>query len=753
MFNKTNNSDLKCIILVTFLVIQILNNVGGVDAANYTFLGTIDADFNEAGNWDLNQIPSFFDSVFFINQDAYIYFEDVMVTNVTITNCFLSNYVYLSASNHISIEDIHSWFLMHDDAITVAKTIENKGYISMSGAFIMYSKIRNHKFIRAGIEKKNTTIYFTETEFTLEEGSVLISFNGSTIYLSNSKTTANNGLIQALDYSTFLVQQGTFDAYGESTFHIETSRLYLNDSQIYLYDNSVIFNTDTATTFLIGQLKTYNTSSIVLQDKSKLLIQGDLELNDYSFITSLNSTVILSGNLSNRFSSNVAISDHSEFYVFGYAHFEPQSTFNSTFSSVLITGALNMNGNYYDHYSSIFVDGIFDFNKYGHFDNSEIIVDGKMNVIGHLEGNNTFIGVLGNLVAQKDSIIDCTGCVIVVMNGNFYVSSAAQLKLINSSFVNSNGSYIAMGDTFIQEGSTFVNKASMTLDSNVFQTDNTTLSDKVFIDNHGDLTMNGANKQSINVPIVNNGTIKTSNNEIFMYKYTQTNGSFILNGGSVSSSDPIDIIGGNMNGNGTINGGISNKGSVGSNQVNQFSINGVYSQGSNGSLTMTINSLDSFSQLNISSEANLGGTLIIRINQDLLNQATDQNENTTINILNFEKQSGSFSNIQFKYFNPTTQQDVPEPTTKNECQEIKSGSSSRSFSVLISNNCNDVIVGGGSKKLAKGAIAGIVVSCVVAAALVGVILHYRERLSRFLFLKKQNVSNRMRSLSGRAQKN
>ncbi|KAF2069744.1 hypothetical protein CYY_008935 [Polysphondylium violaceum] len=649
---------------------------------------------NKKDNWNPNQIPSFSDSVFFTSGiSPNISHEDVFVTNVTIDECTLSNYVNLTASNHILINSMYSRLDMYENSITMANSLGNKGYITMINATIMSTKIRNDGSISPIIKPLYSYANFIENEFTFGPASLFNLPIRSTINLINSNCTTSD----------------------KSTIYNEGSTIMIN-----------------------SEVKTFNTTIILIEQKSQLLIQRNLELSDNSSIRSINSTIIVSGNLSFRLSSNITIFRRSEFYILGQVHFEPLSLFSSSVSKIFITGTLQTNGIFDDLLGSIFVNGTFDFNNSGHFENSQITVNGKMNVFGFFDGKDSFINVIGNLIAHNDSTIYCRNCEIVVLNGIFYVSQLGQFIISRTSFVNSKGIYIAMGDTFVQEGSTFVNKASMTLNSNVFLTDNTTLSDKVSINNHGELSMNGANKQSINVPIVNNGTIIISNNEIFMYKYNQTKGSFILNGSSIISHSPIDIFGGNMNGNGTINGGIFNNGSIGSNQVNQFSIHGVYNQGSNGILTMTINSLDSFSQLNISSEANLGGTLIIRINQDLLNQATDNNEDINFNILNFEKQSGSFSNIQFKYFNPTTQQDVPEPATKNECREIKSRSSSRSVYVLISNNCND------DKKLAKGAIAGIVIGCAVAVALVGVIFHFREKI--FRFSKKEKVSNKMKSL-------
>jgi len=729
--------------IITVILFKSIIIVKGID---YHFSPPpLSYDFYTNTNWDPVGIPSENDNVFFDQTDSPAFsIYDVYVNNMTISNgneFLIYNDKYCIVKEYLGILSSNSILSLAPNSGVVAPNIENRGVISSSSGFIQNSNVTNYRVIRTGIDSTDSVLYILESVINIEPQAILASFNHSSIFIFSSNTTLRDGYIWAENNSTVLVQKGIFNVYGTSYVAVINSKLYLNDSQIIMNDNSYISTTDNGLSLLIGKLKSYNTSNIWLDTQSRLFIQGELELNDKSYLHSKNSTINVNGILTNKDSSFVNVYDHSEFYVFGYAHFEPNSYFTSANSHVLITGRLNMNGNFFDNSGTLFVDGIFDFNKYGFFNNSQLIVNGNMHIFGHLEGVNSLIGVVGNLTAHPNSNIDCTECIIIVMNGNFYVSSSANLKLINSSLVNSNGTYISFGDTYIQEGSTFVNKASMVLDSNVYLSDNQTLSDLVFIDNQGLLTINGQ-KQNINVPLYNNGTIKTAKNDIFMYKYTQTDGQFMMNGGSITYKETMDLLGGLLNGNGTINGAVSNKGSIFSDdkQVNQLSINGAYTQSSNGSLTMTINSLESFSQLNISNDANLGGTLIIRISTDLINQANG----TEINLVNFQNKTGSFSSVQFNYFNPTTQQDAPPPS--NECKQVSSGSNSRSFSVLITDNCNNVNVGSG-KKLAGGAIAGIVIGCIAAVVIVGVSLHYRQRLSRFLSLKKEKVSNRMRTLS------
>lgn len=127
----------------------------------------------------------------------------------------------------------------------------------------------------------------------------------------------------------------------------------------------------------------------------------------------------------------------------------------------------------------------------------------------------------------------------------------------------------------------------------------------------------GTSVISATLAFTNSGAVEVQSGTLqFLRGFTQTAGTTMLNGGSLTSSSAIGIQGGSVIGSGTLNGALSNAGQVQpGNSVGTLTVTGAYSQSAAGSLEVEIGgrSPGEFDQLAVAGTATLNGALSIRV--------------------------------------------------------------------------------------------------------------------------------------------
>ncbi len=134
--------------------------------------------------------------------------------------------------------------------------------------------------------------------------------------------------------------------------------------------------------------------------------------------------------------------------------------------------------------------------------------------------------------------------------------------------------------------------------------------------NAGTFTKSTATGNSYsNIPFNNTGTFNASSGNFAFAAFTQTAGTAILNGGSISTTTTLNIQGGTLKGTGTITGNVSNGGTVAPGlSPGILNVVGNYSQTAAGTLAIELSGTTvgtQYDQLNVTGTVALAGTLAV----------------------------------------------------------------------------------------------------------------------------------------------
>jgi len=122
---------------------------------------------------------------------------------------------------------------------------------------------------------------------------------------------------------------------------------------------------------------------------------------------------------------------------------------------------------------------------------------------------------------------------------------------------------------------------------------------------------------TIEVPFTNNGTVEVDSGTLSFSAapYTQTAGLTLLNGGNISNSTPLQILGGELTGNGLISGSLTNAAFLHPGApFGQMTVGGAFTQTAAGTLDITLAGPipgAGFNSLIVGTTAQLGGVLAV----------------------------------------------------------------------------------------------------------------------------------------------
>jgi hypothetical protein len=124
---------------------------------------------------------------------------------------------------------------------------------------------------------------------------------------------------------------------------------------------------------------------------------------------------------------------------------------------------------------------------------------------------------------------------------------------------------------------------------------------------------------TIELPFTNNGTVEVDSGALSFSgaPYTQMGGLTFLNGGDISNSTPLQILGGVLTGGGLISGSLTNAAFLHPGApFGQLTVGGAYTQTPAGALDITLagpNPGTGFNSLMVGNTANLGGALAVSV--------------------------------------------------------------------------------------------------------------------------------------------
>jgi len=177
--------------------------------------------------------------------------------------------------------------------------------------------------------------------------------------------------------------------------------------------------------------------------------------------------------------------------------------------------------------------------------------------------------------------------------------------------------------------------------------------DRGQIDNAGTFRKSGGTGEAVIGPYVlfhNSGTVEVLSGTLsFKGGFTQSEGGTRVNGGAISSTSPLDILGGSIQGTGVIAADILNSGGVVSPGFSpgMLTIEGDYTQGSDATLRLEIAGLGlgEYDIFNVTGTATLGGYLQIDLLSDFRPTLGD-----TFDIFTYGSCVGQFDSIYARGF-------------------------------------------------------------------------------------------------------
>ncbi|KAN0044725.1 hypothetical protein ACTA71_006244 [Dictyostelium dimigraforme] len=672
-----------------------------------------------------------------LNNDSLINIEENSVF-------YSSNLIKLDHSSSITANQVEIWFVsINSNSQSNIQVSESK--INVKGPLIMNDQ---------------STIVGDKIELDLDsiEGNsdASIIYDNSNIVI-NGDTTLKN---QAKLYTT----NTSISGYGN----------------IVLNDNSKFSVFDSSQMSLLGDLVLNDNSKVSLMNKAEVQLYGNFKMDgDSSFFIYGPESIVYIYEEFNCSEKSQFILDSSSFFVLGDVSFKGNTLFNSGYFK--LSKLATWDGDILGVDSTFIVDGSLIINsKTTKLQDSIIYSYSDLLINGEFEAYGTTVFIEdGNSILTNASYLKLDHSIIIISKGNLIVHPDAYVNIQDSEFLLDNGIVETLGNVYLNNKSSLKNQnGTYNLSSGIYYSNDTTIkTNNITLMNDGIFNIVKDNA-IINVAFTNSGNdsigqLNINNHTIYIYQFRNENGSELnLNGGTLSSDNSIELNGGSIKGNGNLNSSIiQTNGEFGSRtHVNNFNISGDFIQSNDSSsiIIIIIDSLDSFSTIDIGKLADISGIVIIKINENLLNNSREnqlsettttaktssmaassssssssrENSPTTLKLVSFNnKTDNSFGNIQFQTYDSNGNE---KDLNKVPCVEPKV--SGTSFSLLIDvSDCdpsdNEI------NSLSVGAIVGIIIACAVVSIIIMSIIHYRKRVRFMGMLAKLKLSKMSKKLS------
>jgi len=216
------------------------------------------------------------------------------------------------------------------------------------------------------------------------------------------------------------------------------------------------------------------------------------------------------------------------------------------------------------------------------------------------------------------------------------------------------GSYFVHGTLRFQNADIRTNAASIVLDGPAASIRDTAFPSNDALANFtsntvsGAFTLQGSRTFTTSGDFTNAGTVSIAPSSTLNVggMYQQSAGLTVLAGGTLTATNLVDIEGGELDGSGTINGNVLNAATLnvgGPLAAGILNINGDYTQTAGADLLVQIggpNAGTDFSQLNISGQATLDGTLTVTLINGFVPNTGD-----SFGVLTFGSANGSFATL------------------------------------------------------------------------------------------------------------
>jgi hypothetical protein len=517
--------------------------------------------------------------------------------------------------------------------------------------------------VEAGVLNLNGGGNSTDSTYLIAENSVL-NFGGGTHFLNGTSTASGQGILR--------ISNGTVATTSESDASIET--------QFEITGGTLTANGTTVSTgvgqwsngTISGAAGLTNQGDLTLSSGNNKNLTGNSTLTNESTITHTAGNLLLNNATLNNTATGVYdIQAGNITWTGGSVHnFNNSGLFRKTTDSNVVVSTINTTD------GTVEVQGgSLGFPTTSNFQDAILsIAEGA--ALNFNAGNHTLGGNISG-----------AGAGVVRFNGGT-ISSAADTTLnFSEGGLNWSNGTLTGGKTFTNQGdfilssgnnknltgnSTLTNESTITHTAGNLLLNDATLNNTttgVYEIQSGAITWTGGSVHNFNntglfrkssiaaaaiAPnFVTSGTVDVQAGTLaFIGGYTQVAGITRLSGGTLSSSSPVAIQGGSLEGFGQVSADVNSSGELNPGVgIGTLNLAGDYTQSATGVLNLEIGGLgvSEFDRLNISGDAIFDGTLKINFIDGYVSQLGD-----VFNVGTFGSVSGNFSDITIEDFDEST---------------------------------------------------------------------------------------------------
>jgi len=237
-------------------------------------------------------------------------------------------------------------------------------------------------------------------------------------------------------------------------------------------------------------------------------------------------------------------------------------------------------------------------------------------------------------------------------NGQLTVAAGGAQKTLDDRTLNIVGLAVFNGQFALTNGASVNNLTAGVVDIRV--DGNIMTGGGNILDNAGTIVKtSGSETSTVILTIFNTGLIESRTGTLEVRRLTQTAGEILLNGGDfamyqISTPQPLELMGGQLRGNGTVTGVVNHTGGVVSPGLSAggLTVNGTYTQGTGGTLRIEIGGRvpgTEFDQLIVTGTAKVGGALEVEFIDGFVPLADD-----TFLILTALVRNGLFTRLDYE---------------------------------------------------------------------------------------------------------
>ncbi len=603
---------MRRLFIILFICFSALSP--GLSAADFVWTNSAGGNWSGTNNWRSHQVPGSGDNVFLTNNGTY---------TVTLDNsATLANLVLGGSSGAQTLTNANQILTLNGLGTVNANGVLSLGGGSLAGTAAVTA---DGTFIWAGGTFSGSGLISARGGLFLP-GTAAKNLNGRTL-VNTATATWSGGAIN-------LGGGGVISNAPGGTFDCEFDGHIANLSGGTLANAGLLRKTGGVAAMIVAGGIGFNNSGAVEVQSGALRLYGG-GTNNGSFVVSAGAVLQLVGGV-NQFNPVSSVTGAGGLSVSGgTANF--LGMINLGGSNSLISGTANFSGSASISGGTLNIAG-----GTANFNGSGLIAPTVLNLsLGSLGGTNDLL-VSGPMVWTGGNI---NGLGTVRAEGGLTIADDANRYFVGRTLNNTAQATWSAGVIYASGGAAISNAPGAVFDLAADVSYFDTGSRGFF--NAGVLRKtSGTNTAGFGVNFTNSGTVQVQRGTLSINRYVQTAGWTLLEGGNLSTGQPLQLQGGRLAGTNRVVGSVVNNGTVrpGS-SLGSMVIAGSYTQTTNGVLEIELGGTapgTNFDQLLITGTASLNGTLAV-----IFTNGFTPPTNASFVFLTNASRTGTFTNLLY----------------------------------------------------------------------------------------------------------